>query len=215
MRKEIILALLLLTLVTAACTTSPSAPAPACQSPFKAIGSTCCLDNNNNNQCDDQEQLNQKACETDADCELDMCLGCINTDWGKANPQRPDCARFPPGQYECKCIKNACSEVQKLTETKIISGGKVRFGAEKLPLDLEMQKDTKILFVTSEGDEVYSLDSLQESQIVIFYGNDRFTIKKGTNEVIGPLNFVYIGVNPPNSGNFAMIKLSQPETAEA
>ncbi|MDP1694041.1 MAG: hypothetical protein Q8L34_00700 [Candidatus Woesearchaeota archaeon] len=212
MRKEIILALLILTLVTVACTTSPSLPTPTCQPPYKALGSTCCLDNNNNNQCDDtEEKLDSKACETDANCELDQCLGCINTEWGKANPQRPDCAQFPSTQYECKCIKNACSEVQKLTETKISSGGKVRFDESKLPLNLEMQKDTKILFITSEGDEVYSLDSLQESQIMIFYGNDRFTIKKGTNEVIGPLNFVYTGVNPPNSGNFAMIKITEPE----
>ena len=212
MRKEIILALLLLTLVTIACTTSPSLPTPTCQAPYKALGSTCCLDNNNNNQCDDaEEKLDSKACETDANCELDQCLGCINTEWGKANPQRPDCARFPSTQYECKCVNKACGEVQKLTETKISAGGKVRFDAEKLPITLEMQKDTKILFVTETGDEVYTLNELQESQITIFYGSDRFTIKKGANELIGPLFFLYIGVNPPNSGNFAMIKVMLPE----
>ncbi|MBS3144523.1 hypothetical protein J4208_02965 [Candidatus Woesearchaeota archaeon] len=211
MRKEIILALLLLTLITVACTSNPGMPTPTCQPPYKALGSVCCLDNNNNNQCDDTEELDSKACETDANCELDQCLGCINTEWGKVNTQRPDCAQFPSTQYECKCIKNACSEVQKLTETKISAGGKVRFGAEKLPITLEMQKDTKILFVTEAGDEVYTLNELQESQITLFYGKERFTIKKGENKAIGPLNFVYTGVNPPKSGNFAVIKLTQPE----
>lgn len=211
MRKEIILALLLLTLVTVACSSNPGISTLTCQSPFKAIGSTCCLDNNNNNQCDDEEQLDSKVCETDANCELDQCLGCISADWGKINTQRPDCAQFPSTQYECKCIKNACSEVQKLTETKIISGGKVRFDESKLPLNLEMQKDTRILFDTYVEDEVFILDSLQESQITIFYGNSRFIIKKGNTEQIGSLRFVYSGVNPPKSGNYALIKVSKAE----
>ena len=211
MRKEIILTVLLLTIITVACTTRPSTPTPTCADPYKTLGSRCCLDENSNNQCDDEEKVDAKACSTDANCELDQCLGCISTDWGKINTQRPDCAQFPSNQYECKCIQSACSEVKKLENTKVIAGGQIRFGEEKLPLALEMQKDTRILFITEDEDEVFTLDAVQESQITIFYGRDRFIIKKGTVQEIGSLQFVYTGVNPPNSGNYAMIKVSQPE----
>ncbi|HLC72828.1 MAG TPA: hypothetical protein VJH37_04570 [Candidatus Nanoarchaeia archaeon] len=209
MRKEIILSLLILTLVTAACS-SPSTPTPACKPPFKALGSVCCLDNNNNDICDDSEKkLEQDACTIETDCELNECLGCVNGEWARANPM-PDCIRFPPDQYECECVQSKCSEVKKVEETKITAGNRIRFSEEKLPLSLEMQKDTRILFVTEEGDEVYTLSELQESQITIFYGKDRFIIKKGTNQIIGPLEFIYNGVNPPKSGNFAMIKIDKP-----
>ncbi len=205
------LGLLILSVVIMACTAQQ--PAAQCNAPYKNIGEKCCLDDNANNICDDEElvKVEQKACETDSDCEIDACLGCINTEWAKANPARPECARFGANEYDCKCVNKVCTEVKKVIMTKITAGNTVRFDEEKLPMSLEMQKDTKILYVTETGDEVYTLDKLQESQITLFYGKDRFIIKKGTNKIIGPLEFVFSGVNPPKSGNFAMIKVIKPE----
>jgi len=186
-------------------------PVAQCNAPYKILGEKCCLDDNNNNICDDEEiaKVDQKACETDSNCEIDACLGCINSEWAKANPVRPECARFGIDEYDCKCVNKACTEIKETTITKITVGNAARFGEEKLPISLEMQKDTRILFVTETGEEVYTLDKLQESQITLFYGKNRFIIKKGTSQKIGPLEFIFSGVNPPKSGNFAMIKIDK------
>lgn len=208
MKKILYLGIFLLGLLVLVTACSQQEPAVQCNAPYKILGSKCCLDENNNNVCDDEEQKNtQKECKRDADCELDACIGCINAEWAKANPVRPECDRFGLEEYECKCVNNDCTEVEKTVNTKVMAGDRIRFGEEKLPLTLEMQKDTRILFVTATGDEVYTLNSLQESQITIFYGKDRFIIKKGTTQAIGPLVFVYSGVNPPKSGNYAVIKV--------
>ncbi len=211
MRKEVILGLIILSVITAACATQQ--PSVRCDAPYKIVSEKCCLDDNNNNLCDDEEskeKIDQKACKTDGDCELDLCVGCVSKAWIKENPVRAMCDRAEFSGMSCKCVQNACAEVPNAVETKIEAGGKIRFGEEKLPISLEMQKDTKILFVTATGDEIYTLDTVQETQIIIFYENERFTIKKGTHQTIGPLDVIFSGVNPPKSGNYAMIKVDRP-----
>ncbi len=210
MKGELLGVVFVLALIAMGC--GAKQPSVQCNDPYKIVGSSCCLDDNANSVCDNEEEQKQseeKVCKTDADCELDMCLGCISVEWGKANPARPECARFGLEEYECKCVSNACTEVEKMLQTKIIAGGNVRFGEEKLPITLEMQKDTRILYIADQEDEVYKLDQLQESQITVFYGKERFVIKKGTTQTIGPLIFVYTGVYPPKSGNYAIIKVSK------
>ena len=213
MKREVIIGIFVLVLIAMGCTTQQ--PAVQCNAPYKIIGSACCLDDDGNGICDNEElkQAEEKMCKTDADCELDACIGCISTKWSKVNPprEREVCitAQFGIEQYECKCVSNECTEVEKVLPAKIMAGGNIRFGEEKLPITLEMQKDTRILFITDQEDEVYKLDQLQESQITLFYGKERFIIKKGTSQIIGPLTFVYSGVNPPKSGNYAIIKVSK------
>ena len=218
MKKEIVTIGVLISMLFLIGCSAPQQPSPEvkCDAPYKVISGKCCLDQNTNNVCDDQEQQlpKKEVCTTAGDCKLDTCMGCINKAWLASNPpDRAYCVReqFPEEQYECKCVNNACTEVQKIQTTKINAGSSIRFGEEKLPISVEMQKDTRILFITSEGEEVYTLNQVQDAQITLFYGKESFTIKKGMNKIIGPLNVVYSGVNPPKSGNYAVLKIEKTE----
>jgi len=221
MKKEIMVlalgVLISMLVVNSGCSPAPATPEVKCDLPYKIVSGKCCLDQNNNNQCDDHEQRQlptKEACKNDADCELDVCMGCVSKAWSESEAnEKFGCIvpQFPAEEYECKCVNDACAEVQKIQKTKVTAGNSIRFGEEKVPITLEMQKDTKILFITEKGDEVYTLDALQEAQITIFYGKEKFIIKKGTSQKIGPLEVVFSGINPPKGGNYAVLKIQKKE----
>lgn len=57
----------------------------------------------------DQSKSN-KYCNTDEDCVLWLCTGCVNKEWAKTAPSEPPCARYEG--YRCQCVNNKCIEIK-------------------------------------------------------------------------------------------------------
>ena len=84
---------------------SSDCPLAGCSQPIKYIY----CDEEINTEINSSSGIN-KDCNTDSDCTLLLCTGCVNKEWAKASPPEPPCATY--ADYSgCKCTDNRCVEI--------------------------------------------------------------------------------------------------------
>ena len=197
-----------------------------------------------------QGEIDIYSCNSDNDCGMNVCMGCINKRWEQNNRgisescldnkdikeeyeayglNREEYLKIlkeenNDGWNECKCIEKKCVTTNTFPENFITQGKTLRINEEKLPINVNVEKDASIIFTTVNSDELYKITNLESykesskialSKVVIKYKDEEYEFGQNVkSKNLGGLNIYFNGIltvagEPDRDFAILMIKKSE------